>query len=307
MKNRISTHPGNKYEVAALWKDIFSDSDDFIDLFFTRVYKPENTLIIKQNDRIVSSLQIIPKELKTGDKTIPAAYICGVCTRKSEQGKGYMKILMNETMETMKERGFIVSTLIPAEKWLFDFYKQFGYINPIVHSIETIGRENFLCRYVGNAQSTKIQEINTIDDFKSVYSFYVQKQKERKCTVLHNEYDFATIIKDSNISEGKILVALNGNIPVGIAFCKTEDDNTALIQEILYNNIDTKKQILNHIFSSFNVDIINIRTPENNTDIQSHEFQPDSIETCNYGLTCILGDATTSFDFNDIYMTLMLD
>ncbi|MDR1224412.1 MAG: GNAT family N-acetyltransferase, partial [Tannerella sp.] len=129
--------PDDKQDVAALWQDVFQDSGDFVNLFFNRVYKPENTLVIKRDNRILSALQMIPYQLKIDRTVLPSAYICGVCTHPSERGKGLMNKLMSEAMEVMRQKGYLISTLIPAEPWLFDFYKKFGYTHPVNYKTET--------------------------------------------------------------------------------------------------------------------------------------------------------------------------
>ncbi len=76
--NNISQvpHSDDKQEIAALWQEVFHDSDNFVELFFNRVYKSENTLVIKRDNRIISALQMVPYQIKIDHKTFPSAYIC---------------------------------------------------------------------------------------------------------------------------------------------------------------------------------------------------------------------------------------
>lgn len=50
----------NKSQLIDLWRTSFNDSEEFIKLFFDRVYKKENALFIEKNGKIVSALQMLP-------------------------------------------------------------------------------------------------------------------------------------------------------------------------------------------------------------------------------------------------------
>ena len=43
----------NKSQLIDLWRTSFNDSEEFIKLFFDRVYKKENALFIEKNKKIV--------------------------------------------------------------------------------------------------------------------------------------------------------------------------------------------------------------------------------------------------------------
>ena len=43
----------NKSQLIDLWRTSFNDSEEFIKLFFDRVYKKENALFIEKNGKIV--------------------------------------------------------------------------------------------------------------------------------------------------------------------------------------------------------------------------------------------------------------
>jgi predicted acetyltransferase len=307
-------HLDDKQKIADLWQEVFHDSDDFIELFFNRVYKPENTLVIKRDNRIISALQMIPYQLKIDHKIFPSAYICGVCTHPSERGKGIMNTLMTEAMEVMRQKGYLISTLIPAEPWLFDFYKKFGYTHPVNYDTETY--------------SSGIQSVNTnnvlihISDHSAIWQtnktgytfaecttdkyfpYFDRKQHDRRCTVLHNKYDFDTIIRDLKYDRGATWVVLTENNPVGMAFAKPESGNTVCIKEIVYDNMSVKEALIAHILNQYHVRRAKIRIPFNPEKspaiIQSHKQK-----TQPYGLACILDKQNRKI--TDLYMSLMLD
>ncbi|MDR2774058.1 MAG: GNAT family N-acetyltransferase [Tannerella sp.] len=300
LNNRKSSHPsaGDQQEIVMLWQDIFQDSDNFTDLFFSRVYKPENTLVIKKDHRIISSLQMVPYEIKTIFGIIPAAYICGVCTLPSERGKGAMKTLMAEAMEDMHQRGYSISTLIPATPRLFDFYRRFGYTYPIDHEVDTI-------HYSGKQPLNAVSETTALADFTFAgcttdkhFPYFDRKQRERRCAVLHNACDLETIVRDLAYDGGNAWVALKKNNPAGIAFAKPESKDKIIIKEIFYDNTLIKEALIRYILNLYNARTAEMRLPSNTEKDKTLEKQP-------YGLACILDEQIT--DISGLYMTLMLE
>ena len=81
----------NKSQLIDLWRTSFNDSEEFIKLFFDRVYKKENALFIEKNGKIVSALQMLPYVMTYYGKEISVNYIYGACTLPSERGQGLMR------------------------------------------------------------------------------------------------------------------------------------------------------------------------------------------------------------------------
>ena len=301
--------PEDKEEMTSLWQTTFQDSDEFADMFFSRVYKPENTLAIKKDYKIVSALQMIPYEIKIADNIIPAAYVCGVCTLTLERGKGLMRILMNEAMDEMRQKGYGISTLIPAHPWLFDIYKKYGYIHPIDYSLERYLSKN-------NPNNSGISKTCNNDFSDYTFTTYIDKyfpyldnkQRERHCAILHNSYDTENILTDLTNDNGNIFVALHENNPVGIAFASPDSDKEVTIKEILYNNTQIKEALIYHILNIYDVEIAKVHVPKKekrDQEINSTILSNDSKKTYPYGLACILDKKIT--DITSLYMTLMLD
>ncbi len=296
--NKLSSYPlpEDKEMVAKLWQDVFHDTDEFVNLFFSRVYKPENTLVIKHNDMIIAALQMIPYDLKLNNKIIPSAYVCGVCTHPSERGKGLMNKLMHEAMNEMQKKGFGITTLIPAEPWLFDFYKKFGYTQPVNYSIE---------EYTCHQQS--VEAMNTDCPYTFVectnehFPYFDSKQRERKCTVLHNVYDFETIIRDLKNDGGYAGVLLKENNPVGMIFAQKNPEDKVIIKEFLSDNIVIKSHLISYLLKRYNTHETDIYMPVHPP---GHILHGINIHT--YGLACVL-DKNMTDNISDLYMSLMLN
>ncbi|MDR2679544.1 MAG: GNAT family N-acetyltransferase [Tannerella sp.] len=291
--------PEDKPEVAALWQEVFHDSGEFTDLFFSRVYKPENTLVTKKDNGIIAALQMIPYEIKTANGILPSAYVCGVCTRPSERGKGVMKALMTDAMAVMRQRGYAVSILIPAEAWLFEFYRRFGYSHPVDCGAETYSSasppvqaaDTFnIVRETVSASDYTFTEC-TADKY---FPYFDRKQRERPCAVLHDASDFETIIRDLACDGGHAWTALRANRPAGMAFAKPAAGNNVIIKEILYDSLPVKEALIRYILRRYNARTAEVRVPRSAGENAGA-----------YGLACILDNRTTNI--SGLYMTLMLD
>lgn len=120
-----------------LWKEVFGDSDEFIDTFMRSIYNSENMLYIEKEKSIISMLHIIPFTFNSHK----AGYIYAVATAPEERGKGLASMLMERAIEVSQEKGMTALFTIPANEGLRTFYSKFGFTGR--HPIEFITKENF--------------------------------------------------------------------------------------------------------------------------------------------------------------------
>ena len=107
-----------------LWKDVFKDTDDYIELFFSVKYKAENTFIIKEDGEIASMFFAEPNTIVAGKENLKGVYLCGLATREDKRGKGYAKILTEYATSFFDADIYF---LIPANQELFSFYDGLGF------------------------------------------------------------------------------------------------------------------------------------------------------------------------------------
>lgn len=242
-----------KKQIIHLWKTAFGDSDKFLHLYFDSVYRDENALVIEKEGEILSSLQMLPYTMTFCGEEIDVAYISGACTLPSEQGKGLMKQLLEEAFDEMRRRNIALTVLIPAEKWLFNYYRSQGYTEAFEFSLKVYTRHEYI---VPEQDLTVLQtDDNPGED---IYAFFNRKLRERPACIQHTRDDFITILKDLRISKGKCFVAYNTNKqPVGIAFAlpsqKSGTQESVLIKEMLFENEKVKNHLLFEITQHFKV------------------------------------------------------
>ncbi|MDR0794673.1 MAG: GNAT family N-acetyltransferase [Tannerella sp.] len=246
-----------KEQIMELWKQSFGDTDDYIRLFFERAYRDDQTLVFKQNGRIVSALQILPYEMSYCGTTLTAGYICGVCTLSSERGKGLMSRLMIQALEEMGNHNFAIAVIIPASTSLFDLYRRFDFANAFDYSLEEIqsGNEPFQPRPDVNVVSHDILPPDAI------YAYYRQKQHERQCSILHADFQFETIRQERILGGGEIWAAITNTKIAGLAFTDPVRNNTLSIREIMCDHEEIKFELVQAILDHHRLKKGTLRLP----------------------------------------------
>ena len=275
-------------QLEILWQTVFHDSDEYVRMFFDRVYQPENTFVIEQEGRgVVAMLQAVPYGVKINSAILPCAYVCGVCTHPSERGKGYMKVLLREAMHAMRKRGFPLSMLIPAEPWLFEVYRRYGYTVPI-----NVGVEYYVADRMEQTDTCRIIPCPE----KTYDAYFDLTQRRRRCAVLHDAADFETIRLDCLADGGHVWVALDGERPVGMAFEAPESSTDVLIKEILYDDPAVKDALIRYILHRHRAQTAFVRVPHS-ADLPARP----------YGLAFPLDETLQPSDLQRVFMSLMLD
>jgi GNAT superfamily N-acetyltransferase len=240
----------DKLRLRKLWKDVFKDPDDYLDVFFGKNYRHENAVFIKQKSRIVSAGHIVPYEVKAGPYRWMGAYICGVCTLPSKRGKGLMRQLMKMLLDTAKERGYQIAFLIPQENTLFPLYQRLGFNVVLSHCVQTVNRERF--------KATGLTFKRTRPDD---YHFFDVMQFRLKNIVLQSQSDFNRIIKDFYKNKGRVLTAREGNAIRAIAFMTIMPDNTLIIKDIYFNSTKIAQTLIQHALRHTRTTSATVHTP----------------------------------------------
>lgn len=118
-------------DARTLWELSFpSDSAEFLDFYFSRVAKAEDTYIDYDDLGQPISHIGIQRYGHGLDETMHLAYISGACTHPEARGKGAMQTLMDRVIANERERGTSALILLPADEALRKYYyKHFGFRN----------------------------------------------------------------------------------------------------------------------------------------------------------------------------------
>ena len=280
--------PQDKEMVTDLWQVSFHDTPEYLGVFFNRVYKPENTLVIKRAGFIVSALQMIPYHAKFDDTIIPVVYVCGVCTHPLERGQGLMKTLIGHAKSEMHKRGFSMAIVIPAEPSLFDFYRKLGFTHLIASNVEEFFFDSHLL-----TESKTENDLSFVECTNKHFPYFNSKLNERSATILHDENDFETLLQEFNCCGDKAFTAVHNHKPVGIAFVEKISNNSIRIKEIMADNEKIQFALLQYVTMVFDARNVKIHTPAK------------SIHDPGYGLACNLDNKKRNLHYFN--MSLMHD
>ena len=116
--------PIDKDQVVSVWNYCFEDGEDFVKYYFENVYDENNTIIIEENDEVLSALQLNKYTIDLRDNKYDVSYVVGVSSKPEVRGLGYMKHLMTYTLEELYKNGEIVSLLMAID---YRLYKRYGF------------------------------------------------------------------------------------------------------------------------------------------------------------------------------------
>ena len=110
-------------QLRLLWKEAFSDTDKFLDSFFSTAFSPDRCRCITIEDRVAAALYWFDCRLDGR----PLAYLYAVATAKAFRRQGLCSRLMDDARQLLRELGYSGIVLVPGEKSLFSMYEDMGY------------------------------------------------------------------------------------------------------------------------------------------------------------------------------------
>ena len=112
-----------------LWAEVFGDESAYIDLFFARLFRPKDYAVLCEpnSGELLSMAALLPVTLVCEGKRFPIAYLYGMATRPSAQGKGCGLQLLDFAADWCRQNGKAGIALQPADEGLLRFYAKAGY------------------------------------------------------------------------------------------------------------------------------------------------------------------------------------
>ncbi len=232
-----------KDKVRELWDICFADSKEFTDLYFSLRYKEDINIAIQENGKVISALQMIPYPMTFFDKIWNTSYISGACTLPDYRSKGIMRQLLNNSFKEMYNQGVDLCTLIPAESWLFDYYKKSGFETIFLYYPEPIITKQI------NTNHIRVQKEVLFSD--EIYQYFDKKQRERECAILHTIDDFKVVLADLDMGNGGLYISKLQDEITSLAIVY-ERDTFIEINECMYNDEESLNILYNYIQQDLN-------------------------------------------------------
>lgn len=242
-------------KIKELWKRCFHDSEEFTELYFRLRYNEDVNIALQDGGKVLAALQILPYPMTFGGTEIPTAYISGACTHPDFRNRGVMRELLAEAFARMLRGGVLLSTLIPAEPWLFDYYARSGYA-PVFRYAE----KRFTAAEAPTTDTAFTLEVSDAYAEKS-YEYLNRKLRERPCCLLHTEEDFRVITADLRLSRGFVgTLHHEGNI-VALAVAYPLEEGGWRIGEIVSDTPEAEALLLGLVCRRLRVSSLQVLTP----------------------------------------------
>ena len=111
-----------------LWQMAFGDDPRYIDWFYACCWKPENMLLLLEDNKLASMLALLPHALVLPNgETASAYYVYALATDPAVRSKGYGRQLLHYVDFHLAARGADCVTVVPAEPSLFKFFATAGF------------------------------------------------------------------------------------------------------------------------------------------------------------------------------------
>lgn len=241
-------------KVKNLWKLCFNDSEEFTDMYFRLRYSNDVNIAIQSGEEVIAALQILPYPMTFGKGEIKTGYISGACTHPDYRNRGAMRELLSQAFARMQRDDVCISTLIPAEPWLFGYYAGVGYA-PVFKYASTL----FTASDKIIADETVV--LHQINDYQEeTYRYLDRKLRERSYCIQHTEEDFRVIIADLRLGNGCIYTLNQGDKILAMAVAYPTDSGWQ-IGEVVAETPDMHSLLLQRICEQLNIPSIRVIAP----------------------------------------------
>ena len=225
--------------IKEIWNYCFNDEDTFVDYYFNHKYKNYNTIVACEDNDIVSSLQLNQYKINLDNKVYDTSYVVGVSTFPQVRGRGYMRNIMDFSLNELYKKGQLISILMPID---YRLYRKYGYehcYDQLEYNINIDDLKNFNL----NGRLYKATEKN-IDDLININNIFLEDINGN--TVRDKDY-YINLFKEVKSEGGHIYVYKDGSYKGYIIYFLNGEN--MFVRELFYKDLDSLKSILKFIYN----------------------------------------------------------
>ena len=225
--------------IKEIWNYCFNDEDTFVDYYFNHKYKNYNTIVACEDNDIVSSLQLNQYKINLDNKVYDTSYVVGVSTFPQVRGRGYMKNIMDFSLNELYKKGQLISILMPID---YRLYRKYGYehcYDQLEYNINIDDLKNFNL----NGRLYKATEKN-IDDLININNIFLEDVNGN--TVRDKEY-YINLFREVKSEGGHVYVYKDGSYKGYIIYFLNGEN--MFVRELFYKDLDSLKSILKFIYN----------------------------------------------------------
>ena len=225
--------------IKEIWNYCFNDEDTFVDYYFNHKYKNHNTIVACEDNDFVSSLQLNQYKINLDNKVYDTSYVVGVSTFPQVRGRGYMRNIMDFSLNELYKKGQLISILMPID---YRLYRKYGYehcYDQLEYNINIDDLKNFNL----NGRLYKATEKN-IDDLININNIFLEDINGN--TVRDKDY-YINLFKEVKSEGGHIYVYKDGSYKGYIIYFLNGEN--MFVRELFYKDLDSLKSILKFIYN----------------------------------------------------------
>ena len=225
--------------IMEIWNYCFNDGPKFTEYYFNNKYKNYNTIVVEEEANIVSSLQLNQYKIKLNDKEYSTSYVVGISTLPEVRGRGYMKHIMDFTLNELYKKDQLVSILMPID---YRLYRKYGYEHCYDQIEYEINMEDL--RGFKSLGSLKKASLNHINEMINIEESFLENLNG---IVVRDENYYKNLFKEVESEDGHIYIHENeGSDGYIIYFINGE---SIFVRELYYKNINALKGMLRFIYN----------------------------------------------------------
>lgn len=241
-----------KNNIMEIWNYCFNDGPKFTEYYFNNKYKNYNTIIVEEEANIVSSLQLNQYKIQLNGKDYDTSYIVGVSTMPEARGRGYMKHIMDFTLNELYRKNQLVSILMPID---YRLYRKYGYehcYDQIEYEINIEDLAGF--KSYGSLIKSNLDYINEMINIEKSFLENLNGK------VVRDENYYENLFKEVESEDGHIYIHKNEEYDGYIIYFINGDN--IFVREIYYKNINALKGMLRFIYNhNTQCKTVNITSP----------------------------------------------
>lgn len=227
-----------KEKLKEIWRECFSDSEEYTNWYFENIYKEEDSMVIERNGEIQGGLHNFRYNFQIGSSEGSVDYLVGIGVLPEYRGMGVMDNLLRRVFEENKKNGKKIVTLTPVNERIYKKYG-FEYITELekysFYFSESIGEKVYDIKRVTEANLTD----NIILDILNVY---LENMRDKKIYVKRSKEGIKKILEELFFEDGLIYTVSKENRVMGYFFLMKESGKL-LVKEMMYSDLNSLKTI----------------------------------------------------------------
>lgn len=182
-----------KNDFVKIFRESFRTSRQWTDWFMGEVYRDEDVVALRTDDKVVSVLLLSPVTMSFHGQELQASYISCAATAAAERGKGYMSRLITAALADAERRGDAFVMLIPESRRLYFFYARFGFATSF---------------WIDEQRYTSLHAFEMPDNYMPVeptYAIFSELERLQTSGVRHTRRDYENVVHDIELDRGHVV------------------------------------------------------------------------------------------------------